>query len=203
MPESQVSIYTTPHSVTDVVIPEALIYEMVNGKPIYYRGWQDVLKNEKTLEQVMASSLIQAYLVGEVFAKCHVDLRKKYILGTNEAGLKFEKGDWRAADIGIWTKESLKNTPLHNHYSEVMPEIVIEVDTKADTSALPTYYLDKTKHLHEKGVKKVIWIYTETQQVMIAEQGKKWEIQDWTETVNVTDECSFNIQEMIMDFETM
>ena len=117
MTNSQTQTVALPEAVSDVAIPEALIYEMVNGKPIYYHGWRDVLKNKKTLEEVMASSLIQSYLVSEIHAAAHVGLRKKYIFGTNEAGLKFDKGDWRAADIALWTKESLKNTPLHNKYS--------------------------------------------------------------------------------------
>ncbi|NJN34243.1 MAG: hypothetical protein HC817_08325 [Saprospiraceae bacterium] len=79
------------HQITDIAIPDALIYEMVNGQPIYYRGWREVIKGEKTIEEVMASSLIQSYLVGEIFVAVHKSLRKKYILGTNEAGLKFDK----------------------------------------------------------------------------------------------------------------
>lgn len=60
----------------DLLVPEALIYEMVDGQPIYYRGWREVLNNEKTLEQIMPSSLLQAYLVGEIFAILHAQLRK-------------------------------------------------------------------------------------------------------------------------------
>ena len=191
----------TAEAVSDVLIPEALIYEMVEGKPIYYRGWQDVLKGEKTIEQIMASSLMQSYLVGEVFAATHVALRKKYILGTNEAGIKFKKGDWRAADICLWTKVSLKGTPLHDHYSQIIPEIVIEVDTKADTLTIPTYYLDKTKHLHKNGVRRVVWIFTSPEQVMVAEKGEKWTIQDWSESVEVADGFMLNVKELIDAYE--
>ena len=145
---------------------------MVNGKPIYYRGWQDVLKGEKTIEQIRASSLIQSYLVGEVVAATHVALRKTYILGANEAGIRFKKGDWRAADICLWTKASLKNTPLHAHYSDIIPEIVIEVDTKADTKEMPMYYLEKTKDLHQHGVRRVLWIFTGSEQVTHALKGR-------------------------------
>ncbi len=187
-------------AVSDVNISEALIYEMVDGKPIYYSGWQAVLKNEKTIEQIMASSLIQSYLVGEVFAATHVALRKKYIFGTNEAGLKFKKGDWRAADICLWTKASLKNTPLNAHYAEIIPEIVIEVDTKADLMSNPTYYFDKTKHLHKNGVRRVLWIFTSTEQVMIAEKGQNWSIQDWAESFEVTDGFMLNVKELVDEY---
>ena len=191
----------TAEAVSDVLISEALIYEMVESKPIYYRGWQDVLKGEKTIEQIMASSLIQSYLVGEVFAATHVALRKTYIFGTNEAGLKFKKGDWRAADICLWTKTSLKGTPLHDHYSQIIPEIVIEVDTKADLLTNPNYYFDKTKHLHKNGVRRVLWIFTSSEQVMIAEKGVKWTVQDWSESVEVADGFMLNVKELIDAYE--
>jgi Uma2 family endonuclease len=188
-------------AVSDIYVPDALIYEMVDGKPIYYSGWQDVLKGEKTIEQTMASSLMQAYLVGEVFAATHVALRKKYIFGTNEAGLKFKKGDWRAADICLWTKASLKNTPLNDHYALIIPEIVIEIDTKADLLTNPNYYFDKTKHLHKNGVRRVLWIFTSSEQVMIAEKGEKWSVQDWSEPVEVVDEFMLNVKELVDAYE--
>ncbi len=187
--------------VSDLTVPDALIYEMVNGKPIYYAGWRDVIIGKKQIEQVMASCLIQSYLVGETFAAAHRQLRKKYILGTNEAGLKFQKGDWRAADIAIWTKESLKNTPLHAHYSEIIPEIVIEVDTKADLSDLPNYYFDKTKQLHERGVRRVIWILTSSEKVMVAERGQAWTVDDWSKTVEIVDGSTVNVGELIADYD--
>ena len=199
--ETVVSTEVIAEAVSDMRIPETLIYEMANGKPIYYRGWQDVLTGEKTIEQVMASSLMQSYLVGEVFAATHVALRKKYILGTNEAGLKFKKGEWRAADVCLWTKASLKGTPLHDHYSQIIPEIVIEVDTKADLLTNPNYYFDKTKELHRNGVRRVLWIFTSSEQVMIAEKGEKWTVQDWSESFEVVDGFMLNIKELIDDYE--
>jgi Uma2 family endonuclease len=184
----------------DVTIPEALIYEMVNGRPIYYKGWKAVLRGEKTIEQIMASSLLQSYLVYEIGVAIH-PLRKKYIIGSNEAGLKFQKGDYRAADIALWTKESLKTVPLSAHYAEVIPDIVIEVDTKADISADPDYIFDKTSHLIQQGVRRVIWILTKTKKVMIAEKDKNWSVVDWSETVLVTEGCQFNVVELLADYE--
>ena len=41
-------------------IPDYLVYEVMDGKPIYYRGYQSVLNKTKTLEQIMGCSSIQA-----------------------------------------------------------------------------------------------------------------------------------------------
>ena len=192
---------TRATAASDVLVPEALIYEMVNGKPIYYRGWQFVLRGEKTIEQVMASSLLQSFLVNEVAFQLNLNLRKKYMIVTNEAGLTFNKGDWRAADIALLPLDVMKTVKLDNHYIKQKPDIVIEIDTKADASELPMYYLDKTKHLLKNGIPKVIWIYTETQQIMIAEIGKKWEIFDWSETVEVTKDCVFCVKDLLDGFD--
>jgi Putative restriction endonuclease len=192
---------TAATALSDVLIPQALIYEMVNGKPIYYRGWQSVLRGETTIEQIMASSLLQSFLVNEVAFQLNLSLRKKYMIVTNEAGLTFNKGDWRAADIALLPLDVMKTVKLDNHYIKQKPEIVIEIDTKADASALPTYYLDKTKHLLKNGIPKVIWIYTETQQIMVAEIGKKWEIFDWSEKVEVTKDCVFCVKDLLEGFD--
>jgi hypothetical protein len=193
-------IQVTPQAVSDVQIPEALIYEIVNGNPIYYSGWRAVLKGEKTIEEVMASSILQAYLVYEIGLKVS-PLRKKYIIGSKEAGLKFSQGDHREADIALWTKESMKGKPLDRHYADVIPDIVIQVDTKADLLNNPNYYFDKTNHLHSKGVRRVLWVFTSSEQIMIAEKGEKWEVLNWDIPVKVVDECFLNIQELIDDYE--
>lgn len=44
-------------------ISQALIYEMVDNQPIYYRGYKDVLNGVKDVEDIMGSSLLQAVLI--------------------------------------------------------------------------------------------------------------------------------------------
>ena len=44
-------------------IPNYLVYEIMDGKPIYYRGYQSVLNKTKTLEQIMGCSSLQAVLI--------------------------------------------------------------------------------------------------------------------------------------------
>ena len=43
-----------------------LIYEEVNGKPIYYKNYKLVIKGKKTIEEVMASSSLQVRLKSEL-----------------------------------------------------------------------------------------------------------------------------------------
>ena len=58
---SPTETYVSPLMTAEAVVPKALIYEMVEGQPIYYRGWQSVLRGEKTIEQVMVAELGQKW----------------------------------------------------------------------------------------------------------------------------------------------
>ncbi len=80
--------------------------------------------------------------------------------------------------------------PLSDKYLEVAPKIVIEVDTKADLSEIPdsfSYYQKKTDQLLDFGVEKVIWIFTDTKKVMIAELNQNWQISPWEREILILD----------------
>ncbi|MDZ7898360.1 MAG: hypothetical protein U5N85_10110 [Arcicella sp.] len=47
-------------------IPEALVYETLDGKPFYYKGYKEVLSQKKTLEEIMGCSTLQAELVSYI-----------------------------------------------------------------------------------------------------------------------------------------
>ncbi len=40
-------------------IPDYLVYETIDGNPIYYKGFKDVLKKLKTPEEIMGCSSLQ------------------------------------------------------------------------------------------------------------------------------------------------
>lgn len=44
-------------------IPESLIYEIMDGKPLYYEGYKDVLANKKTSEEIMGVSGLQSFII--------------------------------------------------------------------------------------------------------------------------------------------
>lgn len=182
-------------------IPEALIYEMVDGTPIYYKGYKEYLKGNKQIEELMGSSYLQGALCTQLIILLGglLDLTK-YRLISSEIGLRFSEKSWRAADLVIYDIKTLKGIPLNNKYLEVAPEIVIEIDTKADLEAIKNplgYYQEKTDQLLAFGVKKVIWIFTETEKVMIAEKSDNWQITNWKNDVEVMNTISINILSII------
>jgi len=187
-------------------IPKHLIYEMVDGVPIYYKGYRDYLNGTKQPDEIMGSSLLQSALVALITARLNSLLAqhygKKYLVLTNELGILFKKKSWRAADVGIVEHNKVKKLlkELNNEYIKTPPKIVIEIDTKADLSELENsfgYYQKKTKELLDFGVERVIWIYTDTQTVMLAEQGQPWQLQEWTESFEVLENVVLNVSELM------
>ncbi len=65
-------------------IPDYLVYEVMDSKPIYYRGYQSVMSKTKTLEQIMGCSSLQAELISYLLSVIYqfVD-RSKYRVYTN------------------------------------------------------------------------------------------------------------------------
>ncbi len=180
---------------------KALVYEKVNGKPIYYRNYKKVLKGELPPEAVMGSSGLQAYLVMLLIKFLLGELdEKKFTLLFNELGFLYKKGSWRNLDIAIFEREKVKPYLLQDKLIPVAPKVVIEIDTKADLSkygSMEEYAYEKTQDLLDAGVEKVIWIFTKTKKVMIAEKGEKWIVQDWSEDFEVFEGVRLNIYKLL------
>jgi Uma2 family endonuclease len=183
-----------------------LIYETDSaGKPIYYAGFQQVINNTKTPEDIMGASGLQSYLVDLVMNFFHLHPQAKtYRFLYNEIGVQIKKKQWRACDIAIYRRDRLKDYQFTNHYMNLPPDFVIEIDTKADLSRYKyqhDYFIEKTRELHEFGVKKVIWIFTENHPVI-------WESdsadtitirQGWDFDVTVTEGMIFNLAQLITE----
>ncbi len=182
-------------------IPKELIYEMRYGSPIYYRDYDKVLLGEKSLEEVMGSSKIQAWIISTIleFLLKILD-SKKYKIFTNEAGFQWAPRSWRNLDIAIFDRKKLKKEKLDQKYVKTPPEIVIEVDTKADLRKygdFMNYMREKTNDLLNAGVKKVIWFTTFDKKVMVAEKNKRWFITDWDDTIELIEGIDINIKKLL------
>lgn len=186
-------------------IPQALIYEMWAGKPVYYKGYRDVLTGKKTIEEIMSCSDLQGVLValltGHLFG---VIDRKKYLLATNEVGLHLALNENLGNDLVIYEKANLGK--LKGKSFDVPPKIVIEVDIKADTSEFENgadgYVMQKMQKMLDFGVQKLFWIITGMQRVYVIDRNDPtWHIVHWSETITVMDDCTLNIKQLLDDEE--
>lgn len=181
-----------------------LIYETdAAGKPIYYAGFQEVLNQTIEPEAIMGASALQSYLVGILleFLYSH-PLRKQFTYLASELGVQIDRKKWRACDIAIYQRKRLKDYAFTNKYINLPPDFVIEIDTKADLNKYKyqhDYFIEKTRQLHEFGVRKVIWIFTKNIPVI-------WESdsadaitihQSWNVDITITDGMTFNLTRLI------
>jgi len=181
-------------------IPDRFIYEMVNGKPIYYSGYKKNLKGKNNTKDPMGSSFLQSMIITNLVVFLFNKLGKKYYIFTNELGIQFSKGNWRAADIAIYDKSQIDITKANNKYINIPPKIVIEIDTKAEIEDIKdtfTYYNEKTDQLLDFGVEKVIWIFTDSKKILVADKNKEWTLNDWSKEISVVGKTKFNINKLI------
>ncbi len=174
---------------------EVLTYEVVDGKPIYYRGYKEVLKGKKQPEEVMGSSTLQARIIFKLILTLSPLEEKGYILTTNEHGIKFGKNR-RALDIGIFEAEKLE---INDEYADIPPVVAIEVDTKAELGegGFMEYMKRKIEDLLDFGVKRVIWILTKAEVVIVADDPKNWRVLDWDDEFEVWEGVKVKLSELI------
>ena len=183
-----------------------LVYEQIDGKSIYYRGYKDVLNGKKTLEEIMSCSDLQGVLVsllnGILFGK--ID-RKQYLMCSNEFGLHLSKNDNLGIDLAIFEKNKIEK--LEGKFFKNAPKIVIEVDIKAsiEITDYPAkemdYIFDKSQKLLDFGVEKVFWVTTKTRKIFMATQHQNWVIMDWNSDIEIMDGCIINLKQILDDEE--
>ena len=182
-------------------VPDSLIYEEIDGQPIYYRGYREVLAGQKKLEDIMGCSDVQGLVVSVLLDHLYHQVdRSKYRIITNEIGLHIDIGNNLSSDIALYDKALLQKTPLKNKYFAIPPRAVIEVDTNAETSdfnASADYYHLKTEKLFEFGVKEIIWFFTKTRKVSVSHPQQDWLTKDWSKPVNLLGTYSFSLADLL------
>ncbi len=176
-------------------IPPYLVYEIMDGKAIYYKGYRDVLLQKKTFEEIMGASSLQSiiiyYLVS--FIGKFID-EDKFTVLTGEAGLHLDHKNNLANDIAIFDNLVLTPNKINTKYADVPPKIAIEVDIVADIEDLGEsgYIYKKTQKLLNFGTENVFWVLT-TAQVVIVATSEKIETFSWNKDIELINGQSFNI----------
>jgi len=178
-------------------VPAYLIAEQLDDIVFYYKGYKEVLSGEKTLEDIMGSSVLQ-FMILQYLIRCLALFdpeEEKYIIGTNEAELHMGHRKNVGNDLAIYDIKAITPERIIGKYADFPPEVVVEVDI--DVEAIELSPLDgaflKTQRMLEFGVKKVIWIFTSSQKIIIAELDKPWLTVNWTEEVELIDGLKINV----------
>lgn len=182
-------------------IPSYLIYETLNGKPLYRKGYRDVLANRKTPGEIMGCSDLQAIIVSTLYGYLyHNTDRKKYWVVTNEPGLHIRLGDNLSNDIAFYAKDTVT---VKGKFFAVAPKVVVEVNIKIDFDPLSgsglDYVYEKTQAMLDFGTERVIWVTTHSRKVLVATKGENWITQDWGTTIPVIDTMTLNINQLLIE----
>jgi Uma2 family endonuclease len=182
-------------------IPASLIYEEMDGKPYYRKGFKEVLLGVKSIEEIMGSSKLQSYIILFIAKYLNKLLSKQFDALTSEAGLNIELGSNLATDIAIYDINKVGDI-FETKYFNTAPEIVFEVDVKIDLKKSKDTEMDyisrKTKKLLRFGVKKVFWILTSSQTIIIAEGNQsEWKMTDFSGILNPMEDISFSIKQLV------
>ncbi len=188
---------------TPSIVPSYLVYEVLNGRPLYYRGYKEVMEKNLNPESVMGSSSLQSILVSLVHTYIMANRdRKKYIPVTNEAGVHVDLGNNLSCDVAVNEKGTFDIT---TKYFDVPPKIVVEVDVKIDLTNFDgiefNYVAEKTQRLFDFGVERVLWVLSKTRRVFVAVPNQDWIFTDWSNDIPVMDGCVLNVKRLLDEEE--
>jgi hypothetical protein len=104
-------------------IPDYLIYEIMDGQPIYYKGYQSVLNKTKNLEDIIGCSSLQAVLVDYMLCVIYgfID-RSKYRVLSSEIGSHIDTGNNFSNDIAIYEKSVLPAEKINKNILTCRPK---------------------------------------------------------------------------------
>lgn len=183
-------------------VPDYLIYEITSaGKPIYYKGYKDVLNKTRTFEEVIMESKLQSGLKAAISALLYFVLQKMgFQLATGELGINLSEGGKRGADMAVFKSE---NWTWDAKFSDLPPEVVIEIDVQAEMEDQieMDYVSGKIKDYLAFGVKKVIWIFTKERLVFVATAQLPWLTYDWSAEIEVMEGVGFRLEDLVKGVE--
>ncbi|QKZ12775.1 hypothetical protein [Spirosoma sp. KUDC1026] len=104
--------------------------------------------------------------------------------------------DYRSSIRAIYERSVLTADKINVRYANVPAKVAVEIDVKADISKTEdkNYVNLKTRKLLDFGTDRVIWVYTDSQQVMVADRNADaWLTMNWHRDLELLDGQTFNI----------
>jgi len=184
-------------------VPQHLIYEVLDGFPVYYWGYKEVLKGNKTLEDIRGYTGLQSFLMNRIGDFWRTSLFPKYQILIGGGGLYLNQKNNFVLDLAIFPEKSFSYKNLTNNYIDSPPMVVLEIDTKADPDIYrhSNYLPSKTQRLLDFGVEQVVWVFTEPEKVMVATNECPWLTVNWSDEINVLGQA-FTIEKIIEEAES-
>lgn len=203
---NMVAVRTDKQKSKKPVVPDYLIYEELEGVPVYYRGYQNVLQGKQTPDEIMGYGYLQALLLTYLKDYLQPIIGKEMLIIQGETGLHVGHKSNPSLDLCIYPKADISIQKATKTYLDIAPTVVVEVDTKADVTAFEqikgtNYFLTKTQKLLDFGTKEMIWIFTKDQKVMVARPNQPWLTVGWKDEIEILGH-RFSINQIIKESES-
>jgi hypothetical protein len=184
-------------------IPGYLVRETIDGIPFYYAGYREVLNKKKSLEDIIADSglqsIIKAYLM-KLFAQ-NLDW-EVFQPVSGEVGSHLDHRSNLALDVAVYENSVLTPDKINLKYINVHPKIVVEIDVRVKledptANVFDQYVLRKVKKLLAFGTERIIWIFTQSDTIIVAKPGNSWEVFKLDQDVVLLENLTMNIGEYL------
>ncbi|OIN60005.1 hypothetical protein [Arsenicibacter rosenii] len=180
-------------------IPAGLIYETLNGRPLYYKGYKEVLSGQRTPETIMGSSSLQAALVSVILGKlATLPDRGNYLLASNRVITRLDQNTSLVNAVAVFERKGLT---LGDVCFQVPPKMTIDVDVQVDVRDFAakeqSYVYEKTEKLLGFGVGQVIWITTQPRKVLVAGRDAHWITHNWDVPVTLLNGIDLNLAALV------
>ncbi|WP_426293235.1 Uma2 family endonuclease [Dyadobacter endophyticus] len=181
-------------------IPASLIFEELDGRPLYRKGYKEVLANNLSPEEIMGCSFIQA-LIARILSSYFAEILrgKPYLVTSNEGGLHVSLGNNLTNDVAVFDRAMIKDI-FSKKYADVPPKVAIEVDIKIEADQFPDpkdYISRKSEKMIEFGTESVIWVLTDNRKIMVMDRSREWFVCEWDETVPLFDQYQFCLNDLL------
>jgi hypothetical protein len=177
-------------------IPDAFIYEIMDGKPLYFKGYKQAIKNNQNPESIMGASSLQVAIIHYLLRILYAAFdENNYWVFSGEPDIHLNHKDNLGGDIMVYDIQHLPASKISEHYLDVPPMLQVEVDIRAEMEDMTEtgYIKRKTQKLLDFGAHKVIWVFTAAQQILIATPNQDWVWADWNKTIELLQGATFCI----------
>lgn len=178
-------------------IPEILIYEEFDGHPIYRKGYKDFVSGLKKIEEInTGANMLQWGIITSAIKHLTHILPQNYFAGAGSLGLDLGNDTKLIADIAIYQRAQIKTAFYSTQYATTPPIVVIEVDIRVDEE---DYFHKKAERLLEWGVERVIWVFSSSQRILIADNLQEWRFIRWDLPFTVIDDYEVNLWDLMLE----
>ncbi|MFN4255876.1 MAG: Uma2 family endonuclease [Saprospiraceae bacterium] len=181
-------------------IPGNLVKEEFDGVRAYRRGFREVLGKTKTLEDIMGCSSLQWFILDYLLRQLYLAVDEdRFMVATNEAGIHLAHRRNFSVDAAVFDSAVLRPDMISKKYVNVPPTLSIEVDVDFEMNpeetnlTVPDFIQLKINALHDFGVERILWVMSETRQVLVSEKGRPTATHDWHEDIELWRGHTMNI----------